>query len=799
MSGIISGYNYDIFISYRQKDNKYDGWVSEFVNHLKSELEATFKEEISVYFDINPHDGLLANHDVDASLKEKLKCLIFIPVISRTYCDPKSFAWEHEFRAFVEMASHDQFGLKVKLPNGNVALRVLPVQIHELKSVDRSLVESLLGGFLRAIEFVYSEPGVNRPLLPGDSEERNIHKISYRNQINKVANAIDEVISGLMKEAETGSEFAETEIVSAAPAPLADSEIKGKKSGSTKKRMLFTFSSSLIILILAAIYLFLGGSSLPFSRRDWLLITDFENLTGNPVFDNSLYTAFSLSTGQSRYVNIFSRARMKETLARMEMGDKTFVDERTGREMAEREGIGLFIVPGISEIGDQCAITARILETKSGDVLKSEVFYAQEQNEILPVIDRLCRKIRKDLGESRYHISLQDKPLNRVTTSSLAALKQYSLGIESHLNSSFSDARRYYENALRIDTGFTAAKASLGNILIQKFNDLRGKELLREAVRNADNLTDREKYGIMAFYAEHVEHDYEKAIDNMEILRRLYPDEPVIRNNLGWYHQQLGEYDIAVEEYKQAVKINPAQGLTYSGILWIYGEFLGMPDSVIVWGEKMIADNPDNAWGYYYLASAWFCHDSLETSLSLFKRASELDPDFVNNQFRLAHVYRHLEKYPEAIKVLERILAKNPEDASAVYDLGINYDAMGNDQEASKYYLRYKKNAEENWLNNFADYYGTYTSLACVAARLDEMELSDSMLKKAIALDSAKYLEFAQTFCVQGNIQEALRNLERALDSGYRDLYWLKANADLSGLRYDIRFRSLLEKYFSRD
>ena len=291
MSGIISGYNYDIFISYRQKDNKYDGWVSEFVNHLKSELEATFKEEISVYFDINPHDGLLANHDVDASLKEKLKCLIFIPVISRTYCDPKSFAWEHEFRAFVEMASHDQFGLKVKLPNGNVALRVLPVQIHELKSVDRSLVESLLGGFLRAIEFVYSEPGVNRPLLPGDSEERNIHKISYRNQINKVANAIDEVISGLMKEAETGSEFAETEIVSAAPAPLADSEIKGKKSGSTKKRMLFTFSSSLIILILAAIYLFLGGSSLPFSRRDWLLITDFENLTGNPVFDNSLYTA----------------------------------------------------------------------------------------------------------------------------------------------------------------------------------------------------------------------------------------------------------------------------------------------------------------------------------------------------------------------------------------------------------------------------------------------------------------------------------------------------------------------------
>ena len=121
MPSIIEGYNYDIFISYRQKDNKHDGWVTEFVNNLKGELESTFKEEISVYFDINPHDGLLETHDVDASLKDKLKCLVFIPIISRTYCDPKSFAWEHEFKAFVEFASTDQFGLKVKLPDGNVA------------------------------------------------------------------------------------------------------------------------------------------------------------------------------------------------------------------------------------------------------------------------------------------------------------------------------------------------------------------------------------------------------------------------------------------------------------------------------------------------------------------------------------------------------------------------------------------------------------------------------------------------------------------------------------------------------
>jgi TolB-like protein len=197
MSSIIDGYNYDIFISYRQKDNKGDRWVSEFVESLKTELESTFKEEISVYFDINPHDGLLETHDVDASLKDKLKCLVFIPIISRTYCDPKSFAWEHEFKAFVEQASQDQFGLKVKTLNGNVANRVLPVRIHDLDAADIKECESVLGGVLRGVELIYKEPGIDKPLAPGDNEKKNLNNTIYRIQIIKVSHAIKEIILGL--------------------------------------------------------------------------------------------------------------------------------------------------------------------------------------------------------------------------------------------------------------------------------------------------------------------------------------------------------------------------------------------------------------------------------------------------------------------------------------------------------------------------------------------------------------------------------------------------------------------------
>ncbi len=160
MASILPGYEYDIFISYRQKDNKYDGWVTEFIENLKRELEATFKEDISIYFDSNPDDGLLETHNVNKSLEGKLKSLIFIPILSQTYCDPKSFAWQHELVAFNKLAREDQFGRDIKLAHGNVASRILPIRIRELDEEDKNLLENELGGVLRAVDFIYKEPAL---------------------------------------------------------------------------------------------------------------------------------------------------------------------------------------------------------------------------------------------------------------------------------------------------------------------------------------------------------------------------------------------------------------------------------------------------------------------------------------------------------------------------------------------------------------------------------------------------------------------------------------------------------------
>jgi tetratricopeptide (TPR) repeat protein len=813
MSSIIDGYEYDIFISYRQNDNKYDGWVTEFVDNLNKELEATIKDKISVYYDSNPHDGLLETNVVSLSLKDKLKCLIFIPILSKTYCDSNSFAWKNEFLAFINNAEQDGFGLNIKLANSNFAGRILPVRIYDLDPEDIKLVENHLG-FIRSIDFVYHSQGVNRPLRQRDDDAiQNTKQLIYRDQINKIANTIDEILRGLKRVQAKPIKENNDETIPSADSRTTITELSGsqfkidKTSGSddrstertvriNKKKIIFTSSPLVLILAFLALFIFSTGSKLPFSKRDWIVITDFENLTDNSVFDKSLYTAFSLSTSQSSYINIYPRSRMLETLARMKIKDQTTVDEKTGREIAVREGINLCIVPSISEVGNRYAIAAKIMEAKSGNILRSEMLNAENKDEILSKLDKLSKKIRRNLGESRYIIASQDKPLKKVTTSSLEALKLYSLGIDHNLMMDFESARKYYESALKIDTGFTSAKASLGNLLIERFDPAKGRELLTQAVKSVDNLTERERLGILAFYAVNVEKNLTKGIDYAKTRIELYPDDAAARNNLGWYYMNSGRFEEALKEYKATVRIFSDMALPYGGIGWIYLEKLGKMDSALVWAEKMISDIPDNAYGYFYLGSAYLGLDSLSRAETAFRKAHGLNPSLLMNEYRLAHTYRIQGRYKEAIEILKKVHNINKDEVSTIYDLAINYQSMGNQKEAMKYSNEFRRIATEEWTKTYPDDPGTYFAIGAITARSGDFESSRKALRKAIEIDSTGHEKFAELLCLQGKIPEALSEIEKALENGYRDLVWLKINPDLQALRYDIRFRDLIDKYF---
>ena len=162
--------------------------MTEFVSNLKRELEATYKEQISIYFDENPLDGILETHQVDQTIFLKIKSLIFVPILSQTYCGPNCFAWKNEFQPFIRMASVDRFGRDLKLRNGNFSSRILCARIHELEPEDVILIEGELGGALRSIDFIYKSPGVNRPLRYNEEEAKaNINHTLYRDQITPIA------------------------------------------------------------------------------------------------------------------------------------------------------------------------------------------------------------------------------------------------------------------------------------------------------------------------------------------------------------------------------------------------------------------------------------------------------------------------------------------------------------------------------------------------------------------------------------------------------------------------------------
>ena len=197
-SSILPDYDYDILISYRYNDNKYDGWVSEFVEKLNQELSATLKDRLSVFFDKNPEDKREGFQREDGSVAQKIKSLIFIPVISQTYCDINSPVWKNEFGIFQQEIKNDSIGSNLKLPNGNTVSRVIPIRIHDIDTEDVKLLEAELSGSMRSIDFIYREEGVNRPLRPADDEKQtNLLRPMYRNQINKLANAIKEIITGI--------------------------------------------------------------------------------------------------------------------------------------------------------------------------------------------------------------------------------------------------------------------------------------------------------------------------------------------------------------------------------------------------------------------------------------------------------------------------------------------------------------------------------------------------------------------------------------------------------------------------
>ncbi len=442
MSSLVEGYQYDIFISYRHNDNR-SGWVTEFVNALQEELASTLKEPISIYFDKNPHDGLLETHNVDKSLEGKLKCLIFIPIISQTYCDPKSFAWQHEFIAFNKLAKEDQFGKDIKLNNGNVASRILPIKIHDIDSEDKSILESELGGVLRAIEFIYKEAGVNRPLKPSDNKSDNQNKTDYRNQVNKVANAIKELITSIKNP------------ISSSQKPAASNRTTNKKSTDTKSYLVIGAS----ILLLAIAGYFLYPKVFATNKEIGLL-------------DKSIAVLPFADLSESKDQGWFGDGLTEEILNSLARVKGLKVTSRTSsfafknktlriQDIADSLGVNYVVEGSVRKVGDGLRITAQLIRAKDDFHIWSNT-YDRDSKDIFQLQQEIATKIAESLD-----ISLDPEAAKQMqgagTTNPeafLAFLKGRELDDHAHRNGRYikleelKKANVFYEESIKHDPDF---------------------------------------------------------------------------------------------------------------------------------------------------------------------------------------------------------------------------------------------------------------------------------------------------------------------------------------------------------
>jgi tetratricopeptide (TPR) repeat protein len=639
MASLIPGYEYDIFISYRQKDNKHDGWVTEFVNNLKGELESTFKEEISVYFDINPHDGLLETHDVDASLKEKLKCLIFIPIISRTYCDPNSFAWDHEFKAFIEQASQDQFGLKVKLPNGNVASRVLPVRIHDLDIADIKECESVLGSVLRGVEFIFKSPGVNRPLRSEeDNPNDNLNHTIYRDQINKVALAIKDIIIGLMTEPSD-------ELIEKVRQKKTIDEVIGEEKISKHAKPLKLTKQNVIygvlitaILIITAIFVYpkiFKRNTLENLRSTGekisIAVMPFQNMTNDTIWNiwqdgiqneliNALSNSEELKVRQTESVNGLIRSKS--------LPDYTSITPSLASSFSEKLNANVLICGSIKQAGVLLRVNTQLIDPKTEEVLKSfQIEGPSSEEALFPIIDSLSLQVKDYLIITKLKQTSSIRSRLGITTDSPEAFRYFIYGNNAFFKKmDYPNAIKLYLQAIAIDSTLYSAITMLSTTYFNQYQYDIAKKWCLKVYENKEQLPLWQNNQVSWLYAMLFETPKEE-IKYLNQLLEIDDQNPYIYYELGRIYVALDQYDKAISAMKKTLEIYKK------------------------WGSK-----PRWAQEYIMLGYAFQMTDKYRKENRLFKKAVKDFPDDPDLMYRQAVLALSVGKTNDANNLIENYI-----------------------------------------------------------------------------------------------------------------------------------------------
>jgi DNA-binding winged helix-turn-helix (wHTH) protein/tetratricopeptide (TPR) repeat protein len=304
--------------------------------------------------------------------------------------------------------------------------------------------------------------------------------------------------------------------------------------------------------------------------KDAIVLADFTNKTGDAVFDDTLKQALSVSLAQSPFLNILSDAKVRSTLKLMGRSPGDPLPPDVARDLCQRTGSVAVFAGSITSLGSQYVLGLNAMDCRTGDLLAQEQVQAARKEDVLKALDQASAKLREKVGESLPTIEKYDTPLAQATTASLDALKDYSQGRKIALSGDFTAALAYYKRAIELDPQFAIAYVGLGIMYSNLHESGASNEYIAKAFELRERASERERLAIEAYYYTYVTGDIDRARTTYKRWEQAYPQDDIPYANLGYVEVAGGEYDQAIKDTRESLRLSPDDSIGYANLVGFY-------------------------------------------------------------------------------------------------------------------------------------------------------------------------------------------------------------------------------------
>ena len=343
--------------------------------------------------------------------------------------------------------------------------------------------------------------------------------------------------------------------------------------------------------------------------KDSIILADFENKTGDPVFDTTLTQAFAIQMEQSPVLNLVSQQHIRQSMQYLGKSANEPITPAIAREIGEREGIKAYLTGSIAKIGNTYIITETAQNTATGDDIASEQAQAADKDHVIEAIGKVATAMRARLGESLSSIQKLDTPFGQATTPSLEAFRAFALGdVEHEKGLDLPQAEGHYRQAIELDPNFAMAWARLGVVYNNSGQPGRALQAHTKAFELSKNVSERERLYIQGHYYSNATGNLDKAIDTLELAVQTYPLDQFFPVNLAVAQGGMGRIEDALASNRKALTLDPDDAIARENDLGYLMELDRMNEAKESMAETQrlhLADSTDllsQEYLYYYLA-----------------------------------------------------------------------------------------------------------------------------------------------------------------------------------------------------